>query len=309
MEVSVLVCTRNRPDFIKPCILSILNNTYHDFECLIVDQSTDNKTEKIVKKYIGMDKRMKYLRMQGQGKSRALNLGIRSSSGDIIATTDDDCTVAIDWIENIIKAFKKNPDVDIVYGKTIHKPDEFSMKDRKYSGRLSKLSFVGDGANRSARLTILKKLKGFDELLGPGAPLMQLEDQDFAYRALYFGSKILSTKQVIVTHCPLSLKSDQEIILSKRLIEIGKGALCCKAIRCFDLIGLLICLVFSIQRMYQISWDIMRNKKWSTLLGNKPRILLLLQIWVLMSYWNLLGMVMSLRYPIDRTYILFMAKE
>lgn len=307
MKVTVLVCTRNRSDSIESCILRILNNTYRDFEFLIVDQSTSKKTEEIVKKHISADKRIKYLRMEGQGKSRALNLGIRNSSGYIIATTDDDCIVNKDWIENIIKAFEKNPDVDIVYGRVINKPDEFSMKDRKYSGRFSKLFFVGDGANVSSKRSIFKKLKGYDELLGPGAPLGTLGDQDFAYRALYLGLKILNAKQVTVTHVPLSYTNAQEVISRLRPQEIGKGALLFKSIRCFELPAVLICLISHTQRLIDIARHIMLNKGRRQV--NKPRILLILQAWVLITYWDLLGMIMSMKYPIDKTHNLFIPRE
>ena len=132
MKVTVLVCTRNRPEMIEPCIVSILKNAYPDFELLIIDQSTDRKTEQIVKQYMPKDKRLRYTHMEGKGKTRALNLGIRNSSGDIVATTDDDCTVSREWIEKIVESFKNNPDVGIVYGKVINKPDELLIEDKKY---------------------------------------------------------------------------------------------------------------------------------------------------------------------------------
>lgn len=306
MKVTVLVCTRNRPERIESCISSILDNTYHDFELLIIDQSTNKKTEEIVKKHISVDKRIKYLYMEGQGKSRALNLGIRNISGDIIATTDDDCTVAKDWIENIIKAFEKNPDVAIVYGRVINK-ELMEIKDEKFVGHLSKLSFVGDGANRSIRRSVFKKLKGFDELVGPGTPFLAFEDQDFAYRALYYGYKILNAKEVIVTHRPLTKRTAPERISSKRSQAIGAGALCLKSIRCFKLTPLLLCLISYIKDTYGMSKSIMFNK-WS-IPPNKSRILLILRAWILITYWNLLGMIKSMKYRVDKTRGLFIPKE
>ena len=305
MKVTILIATRNRPEMIEPCILSILNNTYQDFEFLIVDQSTDKGTEQIVKKSIQTDNRIRYLHMEGKGKCRALNLGIRSSSGDIIITTDDDCISSKDWIEKVVEAFRENPDVDIVYGKVINKPDEFWIKDRKYSGRLSKILFAGDGANRSMRRSVFEKLKGFDEFLGPGGPLMAYEDQDFAYRALKHGLKILNTTQAAVAHTPEAFVSLQERISCLKSENVAIGAIFSKAIRTLEWPAILYHFLGQVKEVENITKYIISRKN-SEL--NNPHILLILQAWVLIAYWEFLGMMMAMRYSINMPCGLFVLR-
>ena len=58
--------------------------------------------------------------MDAKGKTKALNLGIKNNSGEIIAMTDDDFTVSKDWIEKIIEAFQNNPDIGIVFGSVVY---------------------------------------------------------------------------------------------------------------------------------------------------------------------------------------------
>ena len=60
MNVSIVVATRDRPNFIGSLIESILANTYRDFVLLIVDQSTTDRTKKIVERYIVKDSRIRY---------------------------------------------------------------------------------------------------------------------------------------------------------------------------------------------------------------------------------------------------------
>ena len=83
MKVTVLACTRNRPDIIESCILSVLNNTYPNFEFLIVGQSTNEKTKEIVEKHMLVDKRISYIHMNAKGKTKALNLGIKIGVTDL----------------------------------------------------------------------------------------------------------------------------------------------------------------------------------------------------------------------------------
>lgn len=63
MNVSIVVATRDRPNFIGSLIGSILANTYRDFEFLILDQSTTDRTKKIVEGYVAKDSRIRYFSM------------------------------------------------------------------------------------------------------------------------------------------------------------------------------------------------------------------------------------------------------
>lgn len=247
--------------------------------------------------------------MNAKGKTKALNLGIKNSSGEIIAMTDDDCVVTKNWLKNIVEAFQKNPDVAMVYGSVIDKKASFGVergwppiKDGKFAGRLAKLSIIGYGNNRSVRKTVFKKLKGFDELLGPGAPLLGSEDQDFAYRALKFGFKVLNVKNIIVTHYFYRSNNLKNYLSVVRGYEIGQGALYFKYVRGLDFIALLLLITSWIERLFKMTRYIIFGVR---LPINKPRILLLPYAWFLFTYWFLLGIIMSLKYSIDKTHYLF----
>ena len=114
--VSAIICTRNRPDKIGNAIESVLANSYPDFDLTIIDQSTNDETETIVLRIGKRDGRVRYQRMGTSGLSRAYNLGIASTTGPIIAFTDDDCLVPTDWIEKIVTAFEEQRDGELMYG-------------------------------------------------------------------------------------------------------------------------------------------------------------------------------------------------
>lgn len=309
MKVSVIVCTRNRPESIEPCISSILNNTYRDLELLIIDQSNDGKTEEVVKKHMDIDKRIEYIHLNTEGKSKAVNLGIKRSSGDIVTMTDDDCVVKNDWIENIVEAFQKNPDVAVVCGSVLDdtalvgkKRARRLIKDRELSGRLSKLFFIADGANISVKKSIFKITKGFDIFLGPGTPLLSSEDQDFAYRVLKAGFRILCVKKIIVTHYLSShVKNFHDLTSSIRGTTISLAAWLFKHIRCLDPIAALILFVVVIDRTSRAIWYTIFER----FPVKQPRFLLTLSASFLFPYWFLLGVLKSLKYSVDKSHCLF----
>ena len=117
--VSAVICTRNRSDKIGNAIETVLANTYPNFDLTIIDQSTNDETETIVRRIGERDGRVRYQRMSKSGLSRAYNLAIASTTGPIIAFTDDDCLVPSDWIEKIVTAFEEQPDGQLMYGQVV----------------------------------------------------------------------------------------------------------------------------------------------------------------------------------------------
>ena len=93
--VSVVIPTYSRANLLPRALESVLNQTYDDFEVIIVDDCSPDNTPKIVKSY--SDSRIKYIRHdRNRGANAARNTGIRSSSGEYLALLDDDDK----WLEN-----------------------------------------------------------------------------------------------------------------------------------------------------------------------------------------------------------------
>ncbi|MCM8827305.1 MAG: glycosyltransferase, partial [Candidatus Omnitrophica bacterium] len=99
MKISVLLATYNQDNYIKGAIESILQNSYEDFELLVLDQSRNDFTKEVIQIYLKQSSKVKYIKLPFKGKSKALNYGVNISQGDIIAITDSDCIVDKDWLE------------------------------------------------------------------------------------------------------------------------------------------------------------------------------------------------------------------
>jgi len=88
-KVSIVVPTYNRADFLPKAIQSVLNQTYRDWEMIIVDDGSTDNTEEVVKGY--KEERIRYIvHKYNLGLSAARNTGIKNSRGKYIALLDSD---------------------------------------------------------------------------------------------------------------------------------------------------------------------------------------------------------------------------
>jgi len=110
--ISVVICTRNRPQQIETCIQSLLQSSDKNFELIVVDNNPDNDlTEKVVAKYAGV----RYILEPRKGLDIARNTGAKAASCSIVAYTDDDVVIDKDWVRNIKCCFT-NPKTMAVTG-------------------------------------------------------------------------------------------------------------------------------------------------------------------------------------------------
>ena len=90
MFYSIVLPTYNRADFIERAINSVLNQTFVDWELIIVDDGSTDDTKAIVDKYTQLDQRIKYYYQKNQERCIARNNGIDKASGDFICFLDSD---------------------------------------------------------------------------------------------------------------------------------------------------------------------------------------------------------------------------
>lgn len=112
-EVSVVIPTYNAEFFISDTINSVLNQTYKDFEIILVDDgSTDNTDRIVAQQHAG---KVKYIRQKNSGVSSARNKAISMTKGDFIAFIDCDDI----WLENKLEAqvsiLKKSKELGLVF--------------------------------------------------------------------------------------------------------------------------------------------------------------------------------------------------
>ncbi|MCQ2562595.1 MAG: glycosyltransferase, partial [Alphaproteobacteria bacterium] len=118
-KISIIMPVYNTPEnFLRPAIESVLNQTFKDFELIIVnDGSTKNNVSNVVKSY--SDNRIKYIDNKHVGAACARNIGLDNAGGDFILIMDSDDVVDTNLYATLIKlADSYNPDIVIfnIYG-------------------------------------------------------------------------------------------------------------------------------------------------------------------------------------------------
>lgn len=93
-KISVIVPVYNTEPYLRQCIDSILNQTFTDFELLLVDDGSTDHSGEICEEYAQIDARIKLFHTPNHGVSAARNLGINQASGEWITFVDSD-----DWVE------------------------------------------------------------------------------------------------------------------------------------------------------------------------------------------------------------------
>lgn len=113
--VSVIIPTYNRARLLGRAIQSILNQTYPNFEIIVVDDCSTDKTENVVRSF--RDERIRYIRQEkNTGAVVARNRGIKAAIGEHIAFQDSDDEWLPEKLEKQMKAFEIGPlDLGVVY--------------------------------------------------------------------------------------------------------------------------------------------------------------------------------------------------
>lgn len=206
--ISVIIATKNRPKQINVCIQSLCKNTYSNFEIIVVDQSDDIETKKIIDRL--PDKRIRYIKQIPSGISKARNAGVHLSHGRIISFTDDDCIPNAYWLKNVYSSFATHKDIWGVFGKTMPyvKTSKYQICPCTFQSNRMKIIHTpkkhtnnfGFGNNMSFKKEIFEKIGFFENLLGLGSLGLSAEDADFALRMLSNKYPLMYNPHVLVYH-------------------------------------------------------------------------------------------------------------
>jgi cellulose synthase/poly-beta-1,6-N-acetylglucosamine synthase-like glycosyltransferase len=113
-KISVIVPAYNEEKTIADCIQSLLSLSYPDYEVVVVD---DGSIDKTFQRAIGIiASNLRVIRQENQGKSKALNNGIKHSSGEIIVTVDADTVLENQALRKIADRFSSNINIGAVAG-------------------------------------------------------------------------------------------------------------------------------------------------------------------------------------------------
>lgn len=112
MKVSIIIPIYNVEKYLERCLNSLIEQTYHDFELICVDDGSTDSSSLILEKYTN-DPRVRIITQKNQGLSSARNTGLRYATGDFITFIDSDDWVNKDYLKTMLDIQGKE-DADIV---------------------------------------------------------------------------------------------------------------------------------------------------------------------------------------------------
>ncbi|MBG6109880.1 glycosyltransferase involved in cell wall biosynthesis [Flavobacterium sp. CG_23.5] len=161
-KISIITCTWNSEKYLEECLLSIKNQTFKDYEIIIVDGGSVDQTLDIIKKY-NIEKVFTNIR---GGVSKAMNFGISHASGDIIAILhSDDYYYSNNSLDLVASCFV-NTNCEWLYGSLVRKKrnGEFIFqKNLPYSKEFLSYTFNIPHPTVFVKKAIYEKIGYFDE--------------------------------------------------------------------------------------------------------------------------------------------------
>jgi glycosyltransferase involved in cell wall biosynthesis len=112
--VSVVMPAFNAAEFLDEAVCSILDQTFRDFEFIIIDDGSTDDTARILEKYTKIDNRVKMFRQANEGMIAALNRGCRLARGHFIARMDADDISLPQRIERQVEFLERQPEIGVV---------------------------------------------------------------------------------------------------------------------------------------------------------------------------------------------------
>lgn len=184
-QISVVVPAYNLEKYIAEALLSLERQSFTDFEVLVVDDGSSDRTAEIVRAFGDRDARFKLLQKPNGGLASARNYGILHALGEYIALLDGDDIYGSKKLANHLAWLKSSPQIGIVYSASRAIRDDGTPTWMCLSGKPIKReplaallckNFISHGSNAVFRRSIVDEVGEFDETLS------SCEDIDFWLR-------------------------------------------------------------------------------------------------------------------------------
>lgn len=191
--ISVVLPTYNGEKYIEASVRSVLKQTYTDFELIIVDDCSTDKTKEIIQILAEEDARIKIIHNKvNQKLPRSLNIGFENAKGLYYTWTSDDNLYHVDAFEKMMAKFEDNKEIDIVYA-LYNLIDDDGNKTGEVTVEQCKVENMYNhdpiGACFLYKSHVHEKLEGYD------VTKFLIEDYDFWLRAYrYFKYQLIPEK-------------------------------------------------------------------------------------------------------------------
>jgi GT2 family glycosyltransferase len=223
--VSVVVATCGYTSTLEPCVRAILRSDYDGpLEVIVVEnRPAGSATHRMLATTFGGERRLRYVEESRAGASRARNAGLAHARGTLVAFVDDDVVVDPAWMRRSTSALTRSAQVGCCTGLILpfeletvgqlrleqfaafgkgFRPKTYRLPEARRDDPLLPYTVgsIGSGASVWLKADVVRRLGGFDTVLGPGTPTTGAEDLDVLLRVLRAGHALTYEPSAIVWH-------------------------------------------------------------------------------------------------------------
>ena len=200
LKASVVIPNYNSEKYIIGTLESLNNQTFKDFEVIVVDDGSTDKSAKLIKDFYSKFSLI-VIKQKNSGPASARNLGAKNSKTNIIIFLDSDCVPYPDFIEEMIKPFK-NKEIVGVHGMYVTKNKNSFIA--RYIGY--EMSFRQEKMKKAERIDHMAthaaayRKKDFGKGFSIGFRKADMEDIEFSYRLAKEGKKMIFCESAKIKH-------------------------------------------------------------------------------------------------------------
>lgn len=294
-KISIFVPVYNVEKYVEKCIQSLINQSYKNIEIILVDDGSNDRSNKIIDEYAKVDSRILTIHQKNKGVSAARNAGLKVATGEYVGFVDPDDYVDYQMYETMLKKIELNMSDLAVCGfskvtELSDKEEIFEIKDELLSPKKcveDLFDFRGGYAikpsvwNKLFRRDKIGDLK-FDENIGIS------EDLKFVVQYILKCNSIVYVKQAFYKN----LQRDGSITRSK-----GKAAQIIKTVEIDNFVYDEIKKIYPDLREVVLDWIVQDNRGWYGLvkqedaeIAKKMKKMIMRNRWRIMSskriYWK-----------------------
>lgn len=228
-KVSVIIPVYNGEKTLKQCLISVLKQTYKNYEVIVVDDNSTDKTKEIIKDFQKRNKRIRYLFESKRARGAARLKGGKNARGSIALMTDSDCIVPKNWVKEIIEPIITKGQAAVQGIKKPTKVNYWTKKIQEEEEKLINMRIKDKkiGLLDTANFALKKEI--FKEIGYTNPNLVYGEDTDLEIRLRKKGYLIDFKKIYVSHHHP-----DTALKIFKKLFKRGEWNQKIKKIHAFQ---------------------------------------------------------------------------
>ena len=115
-KISIIIPVYNVERFLRRCLDSVQNQSYSNWECIIVDDGSKDSSPAICDEYVKTDSRFKVIHKENGGVSEARNTGLSQVSGEWVTFVDSDDELTLDALKYFTEGMERYPKVSVLRG-------------------------------------------------------------------------------------------------------------------------------------------------------------------------------------------------